>query len=141
MGLRFIILVVRYRDKGWALVRRSHCALGRCLRTQPGPNRRNTLPLFPSDPRFKAQVEWPGNTPPVPPPCEACGAARVFEMQLMSPVLAALDEMQEWGLGRGRAPPASWAWLTVAVFTCGAGCNLENAPGRATKEWLAVALE
>ncbi|KAK2076202.1 hypothetical protein QBZ16_001134 [Prototheca wickerhamii] len=90
---------------------------------------------------FKAQLEWPGNTPPVPPPCEACGAVRVYEMQLMSPVLAALDEMQEWGLGRGRAPPASWAWLTVAVFTCGAGCSLEKAPGRATKEWLAVALE
>eukprot|EP01025_Chloroclados_australasicus_P065310 TRINITY_DN8908_c0_g1_i4.p1 TRINITY_DN8908_c0_g1~~TRINITY_DN8908_c0_g1_i4.p1 ORF type:complete len:374 (+),score=22.67 TRINITY_DN8908_c0_g1_i4:150-1271(+) len=65
------------------------------------------------------------------PKCECCGGDRVFEVQLMSPLIACLNECCEWlsedeqsidEIGVARQAIENWQWLSVACFTCGQSC-------------------
>ena len=52
-----------------------------------------------------------------------CGSQLHFLLQLMSPLIAMIDEAAEW-LGEGAdVVIPEWDWQTVAVFTCLAGCR------------------
>ncbi|CAI7836003.1 unnamed protein product, partial [Closterium sp. NIES-53] len=102
--------------------------------------------------RFNGQPIWPCAPPPLLPEtsraCPLCHAPRVFEIQLMPPLLffllEALRERQEGG-GEGGArgcggrrevgygEVAQWEWMTVAGFTCLQACgttDLVGAPER-----------
>ncbi|KAL6779962.1 hypothetical protein ACKKBG_A14475 [Auxenochlorella protothecoides x Auxenochlorella symbiontica] len=92
-------------------------------------------------PRFNGQLEWPEDARPQPPPCPLCGAERVFEFQVMTPALVALDEAASWS-GVASTIPISWSWMTVAVFTCSAACQPPSGDQQGCcEEWTAVALE
>lgn len=73
---------------------------------------------------------WPLPQPPQPPPCEACGAPRMFELQAMPALHAALSEGLSWqadsggGDDDGGLSIDAWAWLTVAVFSCSQSCSI-----------------
>ena len=93
---------------------------------------------------------WPGSQPPeAPPPCGACGGARVFELQLMTPLIHGLTESAEWlaaGTGSSAAaagnllqPSDSWEWLTLCVYTCRANCCGDAAAAAAVVEEAVVA--
>lgn len=79
--------------------------------------------------RVGGELLWPGTAPPASAPCPRCGAARAHAAQLMAPAIAALEESGEWLRGGGAAeganwepPPASWEWVTAAVFACSRRC-------------------
>lgn len=92
-------------------------------------------------PRFNGQLEWPEDARPQPPSCPLCGAERVFEFQVMTPALVALDEAASWS-GVASTIPISWSWMTVAVFTCSAACQPSGGDQQGCcEEWTAVALE
>ena len=68
--------------------------------------------------------------------CGGCGRARVFEMQLMSPVVAAIEEVAGWmevdlvaslpGEEKGKTKgviPDGWEWVTIGVWTCPQSCS------------------
>ncbi|GFR42684.1 hypothetical protein Agub_g3495 [Astrephomene gubernaculifera] len=72
---------------------------------------------------------WPLKDGPQPPPCSHCGAPRVFELQLVAPLIALVLDCAGWleGADLVRHTPAinaaaNWDFATVAVFTCGANC-------------------
>ncbi|GJP63324.1 hypothetical protein CLOP_g20396 [Closterium sp. NIES-67] len=92
--------------------------------------------------RFNGQPIWPIAPPPHLPQashhCSLCGAPRVFELQLMPPLLffllEALRERQAEGSersgGGGKGWRAveygelgEWEWMTVAAFTCSQACD------------------
>ncbi|KAL6780092.1 hypothetical protein ACKKBF_B14475 [Auxenochlorella protothecoides x Auxenochlorella symbiontica] len=90
---------------------------------------------------FNGQLEWPEDARPQPPSCPLCGAERVFEFQVMTPALVALDEAASWS-GVASTIPISWSWMTVAVFTCSAACQPSGGDQQGCcEEWTAVALE
>ncbi|KAK9806867.1 hypothetical protein WJX72_005509 [[Myrmecia] bisecta] len=78
---------------------------------------------------FGGKVLWPGSRPPAVPACDTCRRARVFEMQLMAPLIHLTEEAAEWLQGDGMAEQdlvtllPDWDWLTVAVFTCPNSCE------------------
>mmetsp|Transcript_19793 Transcript_19793/g.47231 ORF Transcript_19793/g.47231 Transcript_19793/m.47231 type:complete len:415 (+) Transcript_19793:85-1329(+) len=96
---------------------------------------------------FGAEVLWPSGEAPRPPPCSACGEPRVFELQLMPPLVHFLDEAADWardGGGEPRRPPSSWSWGTVAVYTCRASCPPREGQALAppaAEEWVCLAGE
>lgn len=80
---------------------------------------------------------WPLSEQPRPPACALCGAPRVFEVQLMAPLMAVVLECADWlaveegGGGEGGRlaqhrtainAAANWDFVTLAVFTCSANC-------------------
>ena len=81
------------------------------------------------------ELLWPSPTLPVPAACNACGAARRFELQVMPALHHALAE----GLAsspttgsdktaaqcnrRGGGTISGWSWQSVAVFTCAKSCD------------------
>eukprot|EP00850_Spirogloea_muscicola_P024008 SM000421S16087 [mRNA] locus=s421:8359:11257:- [translate_table: standard] len=69
---------------------------------------------------FRGEPVWPGAqaVPPLP-PCPSCGAPRVFELQLMPPLVYFLEEAM---LTTDAIGPKSWNWSTLAVFTCSQSC-------------------
>ncbi|PNH11466.1 hypothetical protein TSOC_001719 [Tetrabaena socialis] len=74
-------------------------------------------------------VLWPQQASPKPPPCSRCGAPRVFELQLMAPLIAIVLDCAGWleGAELQRHTPAinaaaNWNLATVAVYTCSANC-------------------
>ncbi|GLI59884.1 hypothetical protein VaNZ11_001805, partial [Volvox africanus] len=78
-------------------------------------------------------VLWPLRSPPRPPPCGRCGSPRVFEMQLMAPLLAMVLDCADWlsdsELERHRTginAAANWDFTTLAVYTCTANCHLHH---------------
>jgi hypothetical protein len=73
---------------------------------------------------------WPLAKPlsalPPPPPCEACGASRRLELQVLPPLLYGL-RVEEHALGAGAGGKAAallggMDYLTVLVFSCEASC-------------------
>jgi len=73
---------------------------------------------------------WPlDGDPPRPTPCGTCGAQRVLQVQLMAPLIAALEESMEWLEAEGldkcmmKLPPSSWEWSTIVIYTCSARCG------------------
>lgn len=76
-------------------------------------------------------VLWPAGEKRLPDTgaCKRCGAARRWELQVMAPLLAMVDEAREWHVAEGAAEesllgyPSSWDWSTVAVATCTASCD------------------
>lgn len=73
---------------------------------------------------------WPFPQQPQAPPCEACGAPRMFELQAMPALHVALSEGLAWrretsGEGDNACGVSidAWHWLTVAVFTCSKSCR------------------
>eukprot|EP00951_Prasinocladus_malaysianus_P040260 scaffold460069_cov45-Prasinocladus_malaysianus.AAC.1 len=100
---------------------------------------------------FAGQVMWPTAPIPETPPCEACGQPRVFEMQLMAPLVYYLDEAADWAESSGtdsgliRRPPSSWAWATIAVYVCSKNCPGEVVGADGThcmsEEWVTMADE
>lgn len=93
-------------------------------------------------------ILWPSSSRNVPEPgvCSSCGAARVFEYQLMAPTIAALEESADWlkeeGVEDGAVerPPVSWDWVTVAVFGCRKRC-FEGSKGVYREEKVVVCEE
>ncbi len=94
---------------------------------------------------------WPLPSAPTPPAC-ACGAPRVLELQLMSPLCAAVLECATWldaaGMARHREAMNALGnaeWLTVALFTCEANCCGAACAGKphgcVAEEWCAVVSE
>jgi len=91
---------------------------------------------------------WPSSSRNVPEPgvCLHCGAARVFEYQLLAPTIAALEESADWlkeeGIEDGTVerPPVSWDWVTVAVFGCQKRC-FEDSKGMYREEKVVVCEE
>ena len=91
---------------------------------------------------------WPSSSRNVPEPgvCSHCGAARVFEYQLMAPTIAALEESADWLKEEGgedaavERPPVSWDWVTVAVFGCRRRC-FEGSKGVYREEIVVVCKE
>ena len=54
--------------------------------------------------------------------CQACGSQLSFQLQLMCPLIAAIEEAFEWTCGTDmmhRTVP-DWEWLTVAFYACSA---------------------
>ena len=96
---------------------------------------------------FGGAVLWPAVSRPAPEPCGACGGPRAFELQLMGPLVHFLEEAGEW-LREGpqgsqvAAPPPSWCWATVAVYSCAGSCvDASSSPGSpydVAEEWVAV---
>jgi hypothetical protein len=83
-----------------------------CLRRAPGHVVRHQ--------RGGAAV-WPTHPRPPPPPDCACGAARVFELQLMPTCLHYVDADGATPAGQAEA---GMNWATVAVFTCEDDCEV-----------------
>lgn len=73
----------------------------------------------------KSRPLMPGEMVPQPGSCSVCGRSRNFELQLMTPVIAALGESAEWleedGVDPGllKKVPESWNWATILVYACG----------------------
>ena len=76
---------------------------------------------------------WPKKQKPIPGSCIRCGAKRVFEMQILAPLMHFLEETCTWMLDddhdcSGQIELAmqvlsNWQWLTVAVFSCSNECH------------------
>ena len=113
---------------------------------EPGQLARYSLgtpPLWPLAPGRGATSRPPA--PPPPPPCSACASPRRWEVALVSPLAALLDEAVDWAGGGKSAPgcPAGWEWTTVAVATCERDCGGASEPGGvvAVREHVCVANE
>ena len=66
--------------------------------------------------------------------CEACGAQRVFELQLVPGAITALEEELELDLDEGME------WGTVIVGVCGADCGVVGVVAW-REEWVGVQWE
>jgi pre-rRNA-processing protein TSR4 len=90
---------------------------------------------------FGAQPLWAREVQQQPGPCAACGGPRVYEMQLMPPLLYFLQQAYK------DLPPSSyathdWEWSTVIVFSCAQSCS-QGAGDQAMivgdqTEWIAI---
>ncbi|KAL3700015.1 hypothetical protein R1sor_018037 [Riccia sorocarpa] len=58
--------------------------------------------------------------------CAACGGPRVFEMQLMPPLLYYLQQAHR-DLPPSSYGPEDWEWHTILVFSCAQSCVQEEA--------------
>lgn len=96
---------------------------------------------------FRGATLWPARAAPQAPPCAACGAPRVFEMQAMAPVLAMLSEARDWHVAEGAQAgglasfPGAWEWLTVGVWACARSCHVADGDVCYVEEHVAVATE
>ena len=82
------------------------------------------------------------------PPCARCGAARVFEAQLMPHAIAVLEEEEETGTATAAAATAEsddddgMAWSTVLIGVCVRDCCGERGGGALhVEEWAGVQWE
>lgn len=97
----------------------------------------NGTPLWPTAPIHRhsndeEKVDKEGGV------CGVCGRERVFEMQLMSPVVAAIEEVAGWmevdvgasllGEEKGKKGviPEGWEWVTIGVWTCPQSCSISG---------------
>lgn len=76
-------------------------------------------------------VLWPTKTPPKPTSCEACGAERVCEIQLMPALLTDVEDALAMHKGDAKLLAneddlLAWDWQTVCIFTCPNSCVPEG---------------
>lgn len=48
-------------------------------------------------------------------------------MQLMAPLVYFFEEAARWvedAGGEANAPPTSWGWSTIAIYTCARSCSV-----------------
>ena len=68
---------------------------------------------------------WPKKeAPPSPPPCASCGARRAWELTLVSPLAALMDEAAAWAGANGAGAPRAWEWAALAVAACAESCGV-----------------
>ncbi|KAH9325108.1 hypothetical protein KI387_005286, partial [Taxus chinensis] len=68
--------------------------------------------------------------------CALCGGPRVYEMQLMPPLLYYLQ--QACKDSESLYAVNNWEWLTLFVYTCAQSCSRATGDGSREKEWLVV---
>eukprot|EP00890_Picochlorum_soloecismus_P003852 jgi/Picsp_1/4468/NSC_06689-R1_protein len=72
------------------------------------------------------QAIWPLKPPPIFAHCSLCGAPSVIVAQIMSPVIAALEESLEYLEESTRkeavTPPDAWNWATIGISVCSKLC-------------------
>lgn len=68
--------------------------------------------------------------------CPLCGGPRVYEMQLMPPVLYYLQQACKDLPSTHSAN--NWDWLTLFVYTCAQSCSGPTGNNSGEKEWLVV---
>ena len=136
-----------------------HCCHAACLYTISSNRSGHSLAVIRDQPLVKwfAQLPlpacsfggpllWPSEMRPEPGCCPQCGSPRVWEMQIMAPLMSLLLEAAQWLAEAGDSSTveaankaaASWAWCTLAVATCSSSCS--NNSGW-LQEHVAVALE
>lgn len=102
--------------------------------------------LLPSACSFGGPLLWPSEKRPEPGRCPQCGSSRVWEMQVMAPLISLLCEAAQWlaetgdssTVGAASKAAANWSWWTVAVATCSSSCSSNSGW---LQEHVAVALE
>ena len=76
---------------------------------------------------FGGEVLWPCSRTDNAACCPLCNGNRIFEVQLMSPAVAALEEAVAWVEEDGGQPeyrpPLSWEWTTIGVWSCENNCG------------------
>lgn len=88
---------------------------------------------------------WPLPDGPRPTLCDVCGSPRIFTLQIMAPIISAIEEAADWLIEEGVEPamlrrfPLSSDWETAAVYTCSKRCRVPQ--GEYREEYVAVALE
>ncbi|KAG0575991.1 hypothetical protein KC19_5G046600 [Ceratodon purpureus] len=78
---------------------------------------------------FGGRPLWATDAHDEPGTCGACGGPRVYEMQLMPPVLYFLQQAYK-DLPPSAYGPNDWEWSTLVVYSCAQSC-LQRAPDRA----------
>nr|XP_024398133.1 programmed cell death protein 2-like [Physcomitrium patens]PNR37948.1 hypothetical protein PHYPA_021058 [Physcomitrium patens] len=78
---------------------------------------------------FGGRPLWATDAHDEPGTCGACGGPRVYEMQLMPPVLYFLQQAYK-DLPPSTYGPDDWEWSTLVVYSCAQSC-LQRAPERA----------
>jgi pre-rRNA-processing protein TSR4 len=78
---------------------------------------------------FGGRPLWATDAHDEPGTCGACGGPRVYEMQLMPPVLYFLQQAYK-DLPPSEYGPNDWDWSTLVVYSCAQSC-LQRAPDRA----------
>ncbi|KAI5080001.1 hypothetical protein GOP47_0005480 [Adiantum capillus-veneris] len=91
---------------------------------------------------FKGKPLWASKDGVEPGVCAQCGGPRVYEMQLMPPLLYYLQQACK-DLPSTAYSPNDWEWLTLVVFTCGRSCTPclspdSGAPYGESKPWIVV---
>eukprot|EP00250_Pteridium_aquilinum_P010910 c19710_g1_i1 orf=317-1564(+) len=92
---------------------------------------------------FKGKPLWASNDGSEPGVCSQCGGPRVYEMQLMPPLLYYLQQACK-DLPSTSYSPNDWEWLTVIVFTCAQSCTpcIPHGDGESpygeSKPWIVV---
>eukprot|EP01023_Acetabularia_acetabulum_P053914 TRINITY_DN6055_c0_g1_i2.p1 TRINITY_DN6055_c0_g1~~TRINITY_DN6055_c0_g1_i2.p1 ORF type:complete len:397 (-),score=59.78 TRINITY_DN6055_c0_g1_i2:68-1258(-) len=86
---------------------------------------------------FDGQCIWPTQIKSKNiPKCAICQQDRVFELQLMSPLISCLQESCEWLndgdetnkqlINVGQEAVEKWQWLTMGCYVCGKNCQVEG---------------
>ncbi|KAH7373831.1 hypothetical protein KP509_17G077100 [Ceratopteris richardii] len=92
---------------------------------------------------FKGKPLWASKEEGNPGVCSQCGGPRVYEMQLMPPLLYYLQQACK-DLPSTAYSPNGWEWLTLIVFTCAQSCtpplshSSSGGPYGESKAWIAV---
>lgn len=91
---------------------------------------------------FKGKPLWASKDGAEAGVCPLCGGPRVYEMQLMPPLLYYLQQACK-DLPSSSYSPNDWEWLTLIVFTCAQSCtpSIPHANGDGygeSKPWIVV---
>lgn len=72
------------------------------------------------------QTIWPLKEPPTFAHCRLCGAPSIIVMQIMSPIIAAMQEsleyLEESTREEAAIPPDAWNWATIGISVCSKLC-------------------
>lgn len=82
----------------------------------------------------QSQAVWPVKDKPDFPNCSLCGASSIVVTQIMSPVIAALEEsldyLEESTRSKAATPPDAWNWATIGISVCSKLCvNADDSVG------------
>ncbi|MCO5559983.1 hypothetical protein L7F22_013587 [Adiantum nelumboides] len=91
---------------------------------------------------FKGIPLWASKEGAEPGVCSQCGGPRVYEMQLMPPLLYYLQQACK-DLPSTAYSPNDWEWLTLIIFTCAQSCTPCISPESGglygeSKSWIVV---